>query len=659
MGSAEFGWESLLHTDAPAACPLKAALFTTYDRPDDRLFAEHLLPLLLKLEREPDGEGAERQYFLLELDQRLKQMHDRLIVVSSTARDEPGETDEAASGTYGWIWRSVRHLTVGRYGKAVQHAKLWILHWGAAVAGGAEHLEIMVSSTNLTRAAFRGQLQAAWRACIELKTRGSAGRLTGWGVLPEFVRELARQTGDAERLTPFVELLARANCPEGVSFVASVPGAYSRQVLRRTPWGAAGLQKITNSGRGAAIVEILCPFVGSWNPDTLRRWCAWFEPTPDHLARVWMVWIDKNHPWARGEKWLMPAATLETFTELDITLLKLRHEPGNAEETDLFHEQHRPADDRWSHAKLYAFRRGKSRRLLVTSANFSPAAWGRQNEDGGLTIENFELGVCVERAEWPFRGLEEFHSQEDAATVPELPGRGSALIMWARAVWDGSKVEVDCRCEASRDLAGALRSGGEWTPITNWMVAADGRLRSAQIPWVDAKHPPFLVQLTCEQESVSVPVFDARPLRDREDTIPPEVDENVAETLRDALLFEQYGGRVAAEGGGEEPAEFPSESSEEDEAAGTERSDSYSVPAFALARRHLGVVDSWADQVKHAASGDTGVLEREWLWRDGELLIEAFKRQAERDSKNGPEWGMGANLAAEELDLRLKHFREA
>ncbi len=29
--------------------------------------------------------------------------------------------------------------------------------------------------------------------------------------------------------------------------------------------------------------------------------------------------------------------------------------------------------------------------------------------------------------------------------------------------------------------------------------------------------------------------------------------------------------------------------------------DSYSVPAFDLARWHLGVVDSWADQVKVAA----------------------------------------------------------
>ncbi len=115
----DFGWQSLLHTDAPSECSLKAALFTTYDRADECLLVEHLLPLFLKLGREPNGEGAERQYFLLELDRRLKQLHDHLVVVSSTAREEPSDTVEGESGTYGWIWPSIRHLTVGSRGKAV------------------------------------------------------------------------------------------------------------------------------------------------------------------------------------------------------------------------------------------------------------------------------------------------------------------------------------------------------------------------------------------------------------------------------------------------------------------------------------------------------------------------------------------------------------
>src|SRR5665213_1975490 len=119
---------------------------------------------------------------------------------------------------------------------------------------------------------------------------------------------------------------------------------------------------------------------------------------------------------------------------------------------DLFHEEHRQADDRWSHAKVYSLRRGNRRRLLVTSANFSPAAWGREGRNGDITIENFELGVCVEQGCWPFENLEVFDNIESAATVSDLPNRGTALIAWAEAAWDGKRVNVSCRCESSESL---------------------------------------------------------------------------------------------------------------------------------------------------------------------------------------------------------------
>ncbi len=543
MGSAEFGWESLLHTDAPAACSLQAALFTTYDRPDDRLFAEHLLPFLLKLDRGPHDGGAERQYFLLELDERLKQLHDRLVVVSSTARDERGAAEEGESGSYGWIWRSIRQLTVGRHGKAVQHAKLWMFHWRAAGTNGAEYLEIVVSSANLTGAAFRRQLQGAWRACVELQPRGSAARLARWGVLPDFLQELARQAGDAERLVPFVKLLARAGCPEGVSFVASVPGTYSRQELGRASWGAAGLREIMPPGRGTVRVAILSPFIGSWNADALRGWCATFKGSPDRLE---LVWIDRHHPWV--ERWLLPEATWRTLTQTGATLLRLRHEPNNRDETDPFHEEHRPEDDRWGHAKAYLLQRGTSRRVLVTSANFSPAAWGRRNGDGGLTIENFELGVCVEQAAWPFGELMAFDTGQNAATEPAQPTRDAALITWARAVWDGTRVDIDFRCEVGRQLVGTLEGRAEPTTITGWTADAEGHLRSAHVPWADSERPPSLARLTCEQQTVIAAVFDERPMRDRENTVPPEVDPDASQAMRDELLFEQYGGRVASDG---------------------------------------------------------------------------------------------------------------
>ena len=75
--------------------------------------------------------------------------------------------------------------------------------------------------------------------------------------------------------------------------------------------------------------------------------------------------------------------------------------------------------------------------------------------------------------------------------------------------------------------------------------------------------PPALAQLTCEAEVVDVPIFDERPPEDREHTLPPEVDEDAAQTLRDELLFEQYGGTVADEEAGGETDEDKDDSGEE------------------------------------------------------------------------------------------------
>lgn len=676
MSSGEFGWESLLESDAPSGCMLNAALLTTYNRADERLLVEHLLPVLLKVSREPGGEGAERQYFLLELDRRLKQLHDRVVVIASTAREEPEEPEERENDAYPWIWRSIRYLTVGRQHNAVQHAKLWLFHWAAADEDGAEYLEIVVSSANLTRAAFRGQLQGAWRACVELRSQPSKERCARWGLLPHFLRELAASSGNVGCLEDFIELLSRADCPEGVEFVASVPGIHTKQVLRRTPWGAAGLGIIAPGGQGAVRTAILSPYIGSWNADELSRWCNWFDGAPSRLE---LTWIDKDHPWARASHWVLPETTLKSLVDSGAALLHLRSDPVDAKETDLFHEEHRPSDVRWSHAKLYSFRRGPSRRLLVTSANFSTAAWGVETNDGDLIIENFELGVCVTQGSWPFHDLEPFESNKDVATVSDMSCRGSALISWAQAAWDGKILRVECRCQPNRTLTGSVNGDGKWTLIGNWVVNGHW---SARISWENCKHPPSVVQLTCETETVNVPIFDERPIKVREHTLPPEVDEDLAQAMHDELLFEQYGGLVADDNDDGKPPEEPPEGGEgtpvtqvvpagnpveqaggvvpddDDNQEGVVSRSDYGVPAFDLARSHLAVVDNWAEQVARAERNKLS-FEIEILQRDGELLRDAFKRQAARDGKKGPELSIGADLAAEEIALRLKHFPEA
>lgn len=647
------GWESLLKTDAPVECTLVRALFTTYDRADERLLVEHALPLFLKLGHESDGEGAERQYFLIELDRRLRQLHDRIVVVSSNAREEPAQQDEGDSA-YQWIWRSIRHLTVGSRGRAVQHSKLWLLHWSSS--DGPDYLEIVVSSANLTLAALKGQLQAAWRTLITLKPQRSDARLSNWGILPIFLRELAASAGDVQNLIPFVELLARGECPEGVTFVASAPGVHSRPVLRRTPWGAAGLAKIAPAGKGAASASIMTPYVGSWAPETLGRWCGNFGGAAERLQ---LVWIEKSHPWQRC--WLLPKNTLRCFLEAGVSILRLGRDPADPDRSDAFHVRHRQADDRWSHAKLYYFKRGNSRRLLVTSANFSMAAWGREDGQGALTIENFELGVSVEQVDWPFEGLEPFDDENSIATVADLGARSSPLISWGRASWNGEVIRIECRCGFPSEVSGELRAGGETDPVARWTTDGADDLCRADMhysgPWIS----PFVVELSCRDECLRLPVFDERELENRENTLLPEVDTALLQALGDQLLFEEYGGHTAAE----DPAEsddanndlaFPEDG--DDETPDGSRSESYEVPAFVLARRHLAVVDSWAGAVKELSRRQPDDFRRKHLRRDGELLVEAFQRQSERDRTAGPTGTLGAGLAAEELAIRLKHFPE-
>lgn len=289
-------WESLLAVDAPATFKLKGALLTSYDRPDARFLVEHLLPLLLRLDLDSNSEGIERQYFFGELIGRLEALHGQIVVVSSSSQTEEAQT-EPVEQDYPWLWRFVRSLAVGSTGKAVQHAKLWMLHW----AGGhedaenedrvsQEYLELVISSANLTLPAFKEQIQGAWRVCVQLEDRGSLIRRAGWGILPYVLKELGSSCNEQASFTPFIELLARAECPAHTHFLASVPGIHSHKVLTKTPWGAAGLAGVAPSGRGRIVASVLAPYVGTWTAIRLEKWCSAFGGMP---ADIDLVWIDE------------------------------------------------------------------------------------------------------------------------------------------------------------------------------------------------------------------------------------------------------------------------------------------------------------------------------------------------------------------------------
>lgn len=647
-----FGWQTLITSAAPPGCALAGALLTTYDRAEARLLAETLLPEWLALSHMPgDADALEQASFSLELDARLKNLHNRIVVISSTVREDHAEADVAAAedGLYPWIWRSIRQLTVGKTGQAVQHAKLWLLHWAHPEKG--EHLEIVVSSANLTRAAFKDQIQAAWRVCLRLQPKPSKARLSAWGVLSGFVRALADSCGDATQLDRFTDLLARADCPAGISFIASVPGKHAS----RAQWGATGLRIATPSGRGTVKVSILSPFVGAWRADSLEQWCAQFEGTPAQLS---LAWIEKNHPWEPN--WLLPAATLTELEAAGSELLQLILEPGNDKLSHHFHSEHHSNDDRWSHAKLYAFQRGNSRRLLLTSANFSQAAWGKRATNGDLTIDNFEFGVCIEQAAWPIGPLAEFATLENVATRTDKLIRGRCLIPWAEASWDGKHIRLECKCQSA--LTGEVLSRKAPLKIARWQPGR-GALLSAKIPWADTKHLPQSVALQCETETLNVPIFDTREPAAQDLSFPEEITDTDVQALSDQLLMERYGGKAVAEDETDDATDVASPVSDDGTALGEDgtpsqndgtqgdsaSADSYAVSSFVLARQMLNIVDNWATLVTQARQGSSTFM-LDGLLRDGALLKVAFSRQV--SAKND----MGARLAVEEMAVRLKHW---
>ena len=642
----DFGWQSLIKSVSPKGCALAFALMTTYDRAEARLLAETLLPEWLGLNHTPgDADALEQTCFSLELDARLKNLHNRIVVVSSTLREDCVEANTSADdGLYTWIWRSIRQLTVGKTGQAVQHAKLWLLHWVHPEQG--EYLEIVISSANLTRSALQGQIQAAWRVCLPLLPKPSKARSSAWGVLPGFLSALADSCGDSTHLAQFSDLLARADCPEGVSFIASVPGTHSPRVR----WGAFGLHSVTPSGRGVVKVSISCPFLGAWRTDSLEQWCGQFESTPKQLS---LVWIEKDHPWSQF--WLLPKTTLTELVAAGSTLLQLTLEPGDEKLSHHFHSEHRSNDVRWSHAKLYAFQRGNSRRLLLTSANFSQSAWGKPAANGDLTINNFELGVCIAQASWPLGQLPEFSTLKNVATHTDKLIRGQCLIPWAEASWDGKYIRLECKSQSV--VTGEVLSRKAQLKIARWLPGS-GSLMTAQIPWADAKNLPQSVALHCKTETLNVPIFDVREPAARELSFPEGILDSDVQALSDQLLLERYGGKAVTE----DETGFENQVSNDDDdlvtngpyspntvtSSDAASSDSYAVSSVVEARQMLDIVDNWAKLVSQAQLGSsTFVLEG--LLRDGALLKVAFDRKA--SAKNS----IGAVMAAEELALRLRH----
>lgn len=612
-------WKDVLPAPPPGGS-LREAWLTSFEQPDARLLVEHLLPSLLGTSHSLSQEIQERTLFFGEMSTALEALHGRLTAISSSRRATREDSP------YPWLWRYVSHFIVGAKSRAVQHAKLWAFHWKV---DGEERLELYVSSTNLTTSAFKDQIQAGWQVCLPLRGRANQRTRRTWGSLVPFLDALGVSAGDtaATRIQRLVTLLGRVECPADVTFVASIPGQTS---------AARQLKQFK-----ASEIHVLTPTIGEWNGRTLSTWS---KDVGVHLSKVHLKWISTEHPWAAK-----PDRTLSTNAKVSLAFPSSSKSAArsnwvlstNANATlaangvqveclsseARFTEQHRDADSRWSHAKLYLLRSRRKRRLLVTSANWSPSAWGA----GNTSPRNFELGVVFE-SEWT--DIETFGEPfEPPNTVPFCvdptdSDRMSALE-WVEASWDGTRVLLRAR---SSDLD---------TPVTA-LVTITGRSEKslslvagvASTPWKESAHPPLTAQFIQGTETLIVNILDLRSPIEFVKTPLPEVDPALARALREAFLLERYGGPVVDLEALPDLGGVPRLPR-----IGAPAAD-YSVQAWIEARAAFSVIDKWRVALKEAA-GDSMLLQRVQL--DGKELRALYAGRA----------GVAGELVAEELGWRL------
>lgn len=636
MASATFpGWKSLTGLDGlddqgVGAGPLLGALLTTFDPPDPGLLVEEYLPVWLGLENSFAEEGADRLRYFAELEDALRRLKGEIAIVSSAG--------EIATSAEAWIWNYIRRFEVGAQGAAVQHAKLWMFHRAATARGKPEMLELVISSANLTRDGLRGQIQAGWRCVLPLDPRGADARLASWGVLPGFLSELGKALGSSgpRTIDRWVALLRRCNCPADTEFIASVPGTHSAAILARrsSAWGAAGL-RASWSGRSKPRLIAMAPTIGRWTEESIQ---AWTGLAGVEASRLSVAWVREGHPWAG--RWQLDPATDTDLTRSGIRWLEVPRPFDDRWDSPLC-DEHQQTDPRWSHAKLYELREGARRRLLITSANLSRAAWGDPHDDGGLVIDNFELGVLIRVQEgfsdrlWgePF---DRATCDVDYAEPREPP------IAWLAAEWDGKELTVECRTTADAMLAphveitAARAKSGEQVSVT-W---PQGPAIRTKLPWSHRNGVPVLLGIeTSEGYARHTAVVDARSADDSQ-ILCGEFDEDQLREALDALLEEKYGylpvgepDGPGAEGGAAITAA----------AAGAD----YAVPAYVDARRRFQLVDNWWQELC-----DADDRARPFILKDGERIHERWSAVA----KSAPDRGvrLAAKVAADELGLRIR-----
>jgi hypothetical protein len=297
-------------------------------------------------------------------------------------------------------------------------------------------------------------------------------------------------------------------------------------------------------------------------------------------------------------------------------------------------------DMRWPHAKLYECTQGSQRRLLVTSANFSGAAWGRQT-DGAVCIRNFELGVAfrVDHGLARHLRLEDFVPWADGEADEE---RIAPDVSWGSAEWNGKRLLIEYRVQ--RDVKVAPHVSVAIARLRTRRVAVQwrpGSLCRGLAAWSSSLGVPLMVHLDLGHRGTRpVAVVDVR----RTDGCGPvctHVEPNLLEDLLARIAEERYGGRALPEDAG------TGEAGEQ----GADRANGgadYQVAAYADGRWRFGVIDQW-----RKCLADSAGIAKERAKRDGRRILDYWQRQASHDSQ-GKGVAIATSVAAEELRRWLR-----
>jgi hypothetical protein len=587
-------WRHPLPSPPPGA-RLEEAWLTTYDRPDASLLVERFLPALLGARSSIGSEGLERRPSFAELVDELERRRHQLTILSSPSRER------LVDDPYPWLWRYVAHVSVGARGPAVQHAKLWAFHWSSDDGNEPDQLELHVSSTNLTLAAFRAQVQAGWRCLLPLDdtTQAREKPAQEWSSLVKFLRALGESAGDDAdlRLQRLVALLGRARCPDDAHFIASIPGKPSPLPQLAKHFAAQRL-------------HVFVPTVGEWSAEQLQAWCGALDLKPKHLT---LAWIEQGHAWSSKAGWALTQRALDTLRSQGAALEALREPPGRGvpqapRDPPALHRDQETNDDRWSHAKLYVFHGRGHHRVLVTSANFSVSAWGA----GKTAPRNFELGVLVPGA------VDALDHLDECATpflVDRLPPEVAPALHWAAATWDGVRVLLEAK------------STDTLTPIEAHLSFERGEVHHAslvegraELPCADAQNAPRRARFVQGADALDVDVLDRRSDEDFGRSPWPELTPEEAEELSLALLLQRYGGPVVE-------ADVGDAAGEPRGGRGATDGANYSVKAWVESRKAFAIVDCWRSRLKRAEEQQSRSVAP--LLADGRRLQAHFARRTQ------------------------------